>query len=95
MKNGKVDIWPRCRHMTTQAHKGYIYKSLYKYTYIYKKNIEVERAGERERERDIMQGIGNCYLSLEQWEEAVQVQSERASERERERAICICIYIYI
>ena len=23
MKNGKVDIWPRCHHMRTQAHKGY------------------------------------------------------------------------
>ena len=23
MKNGKVDIWPKCPHMRTQAHKGY------------------------------------------------------------------------
>ena len=24
MKNGKVDIWPKCPHVRTQAHKGYI-----------------------------------------------------------------------
>ena len=25
MKNGKVDIWPKCPHMRTQAHKGYTF----------------------------------------------------------------------
>lgn len=37
---------------------------------------EVWRGGTRERIElgaDVMQAIGNCYISLEQWEEAVQV----------------------
>ena len=34
MKNGKVDIWPKCPHMRTQAHKGYIYVCISFYKYI-------------------------------------------------------------
>ena len=40
------------------------------------RSAQVWRGGSHDRVElgaDIMQGIGNCYLSLEQWEEAVQV----------------------
>jgi hypothetical protein len=43
------------------------------------RSAQVWRGGSHDRVElgaDIMQGIGNCYLSLEQWEEAVQVPAK-------------------
>ena len=35
MRNGKVDIWPKCPHMRTPADKGYTYIYIYIYIYLY------------------------------------------------------------